>query len=82
MMNWPGKLLGIERLESVIDWHTQFAAPWAHQRPALVLFACLAAGVLSIVFYVRYQGLREKKASVAMAIFRAILLSMLVWILA
>ena len=82
MMDWLGKLLGIERLESVIDWHLQFAAPWAHQRPALVLFACLALAVGSVVFYVRYQGLRQKKASIAMAIFRAVLLTMLVWILA
>ena len=82
MMDWLGKLLGIERLESVIDLHLQFAAPWAHQRPALVLFCCLAMAVLSIVFYVRYQGLRNKKASITMAIFRAVLLSVLVWILA
>jgi hypothetical protein len=82
MMDWLGKLLGIERLESVIDWNLQFAAPWAHQRPALVLFACLALVVGSVVFYVRYQGLRQKKASISMAIFRAVLLSMLVWILA
>jgi len=82
MIDWLGKLLGIERLESVIDWHVQFAAPWAHHRPALVLFCCLAVAVLSIVFYVRYQGMRNKKASIFMAIFRAVLLSILVWILA
>ena len=82
MMDWLGKLLGIERLEAVVDLHLQFAAPWAHQRPALVLFCCLAMAVLSIVFYVRYQGLNNKKASITMAIFRAVLLSMLVWILA
>ena len=82
MMDWLGKLLGIERLESVVDWKVQFAAPWAHQRPALVLFCCIAMAVLSIVFYVKYQGLRNKKASIPMAIFRAVLLSMLVWILA
>jgi hypothetical protein len=82
MMYWLGKLLGIEKLESVTDWHVQFAAPWAHQRPALVLFCCLAMAVLSILFYVRYQGVKQKKASVTMAILRAVLLSMLVWILA
>jgi hypothetical protein len=82
MMYWLGKLLGIERLESVTDWNVQFAAPWAHQRPALVLFAALAMGVLSIVFYLRYQGLKHKGASISMAIFRAVLLSMLIWILA
>jgi len=77
-----GKLLGIERLESVTEWNIQFAAPWAHQRPALVLFACLAMAVLSTVFYFKYQGVKGRKASVAMAVLRAILLSLLVWILA
>ncbi|MDP6634504.1 MAG: hypothetical protein QGG42_06380 [Phycisphaerae bacterium] len=82
MMYWLGKLLGIDGLESVVEHHIQFAAPWAHGRPALVLFACVAVSVLSMVFYIRYQGLKKKRASVSMAIFRAILLSMLVWILA
>jgi len=82
MMDWLGKLLGIERLESVADWHVQFGAPWARERPALVLFACLAMCVLSAIFYLRYQGIKQKKAIVGMAIFRAVLLSMLVWVLA
>ncbi len=82
MMYWLGKLLGIEGLESVVDLHFQFAAPWAHQRPALVLFCCLAMAALSVIFYLRYQGLGSKKATITMAIFRAVLLSMFVWILA
>jgi len=82
MMYWLGKLLGIEQLESVTDWNVQFAAGWANQRPALVLFACLAVAVLSIVFYLHYQGLKKKTTSITMALFRAVLLCMLVWILA
>ncbi|MDP6544702.1 MAG: hypothetical protein QGH60_11975 [Phycisphaerae bacterium] len=82
MMYLLGKLLGIEGLESVVKWHVQFAAPWAHGRPALVLFCCVAMAVLSVVFYVRYQGLRNKSASVFMAVFRAVLLIILVCILA
>ena len=82
MMNWLGELLGIKGLESVVDLHVQFAAPWANKRPALVLFCCLALAALSVVFYMRYQGLQKKQASITMAIFRAVLLAMLVWILA
>lgn len=82
MTDLIGKLLGIEGLESVVDLHMRFAAPWAHKRPALVLFACLALAAVSVIFYVRYQGLQKKRVSIGMAVFRAVLLAMLVWILA
>ncbi|MBL7134720.1 MAG: hypothetical protein ISS78_11525 [Phycisphaerae bacterium] len=82
MMNWLGKLLGIEGLESIVGLHLQFSAWWANKRPALVLFACLALAALSVVFYVRYQGLRKKRVRIGMAVFRASLLVLLVWILA
>jgi len=82
MINWLGKLLDIKGLESVVDFHVQFAASWAHNRPALVLFCCLAMAALSVVFYVRYQGLQKKRAGITMAIFRAVLLVLLVWVLA
>ncbi len=81
MMNWLGNLLGIESLESIVEVHVQFAAPWAHNRPALVLFACVALAALSVVFYIRYQGLK-KGAGIGLAIFRACLLALVVWILA
>jgi len=82
MMDWLGNLLGIEGLESVDKWHVQFSAPWAHNYPALVLFCCAAVVVLSVIFYFRYQGLPQKKASISMAIFRAIVLAVLVLVLA
>lgn len=82
MMDWLGDLLGIEGLKSVASFKMQYAASWAHGRPALVLFCCLAAVAVSAVFYIRYQGLRGKKVSIPMAIFRGIVLALLVWILA
>jgi len=82
MMSWLGKLLGIERLESIDSVRLGFAAPWAHQRPALVLFCCVALAAVAAIFYMRYQVLRKKKARVSMAIFRAVLLVMLLIILA
>ena len=82
MMRWLGKLLGIEGLESVENVRLQFAASWAHQRPALVLFACALVAVMSIVFYVRFQTMRRTRWRLAMAIFRALLLALLVVVLA
>jgi len=82
MMNWLGKLIGIEGLDQVVDFDMQYAASWAQNRPVLVLFCCLGIAVLSFVFYLRYQGLRKKKARVGMAIFRAVLLALFVWVLA
>ena len=82
MMNWLGELIGIENLDSVTDFHMQYAAPWAQNRPVLVLFCCLAAAALSVVFYVRYQGLRGTPARAGMAVFRGILLALFVWVLA
>ncbi len=81
MMDWLGDLLGIEGLKSVASFQVRYAASWAHGRPALVLFCCLAAAALSAVFYIRYQGLRGKKVSIPMAAFRGIVLALLVWIL-
>jgi len=82
MIDWLGKLLGIDGLSKVAEFDVQYAAWWAQGRPVLVLFCCLAAAALSGVFYVKYQTLRGKKARVGMAIFRAAVLALLVWILA
>ena len=82
MMNWLGKLIGIEGLDSVVGFDMQYAAPWAQHRPVLVLFCCLGIAALSFVFYMRYQGLRKTKAQVGMAIFRGVLLALFVWVLA
>ena len=82
MIRWLGKLLGIEGLESVENVRVQFAAGWAHQRPALVLFACVLAAGVSILFYLRLQTLRRSGWRMGMAIFRALLLALLVVVLA
>jgi len=82
MMNWLGKLIGIEGLDSVVGFDMQYAASWAQGRPVLVLFACLGIAVLSFVFYLRFQGLGKTPAQVGMAVFRGILLALFVWVLA
>jgi len=82
MMDWLGNLLDIENLESLVDVQMQFAAAWARNRGVLVLLCCLALAAASVVFYVRYQALRHRKVRIPMAIFRALVLASLVWILA
>ena len=82
MIDWLGKLLGIEGLSRVAEFDVQYAAWWAQGRPVLVFFCCLAAAAVSAVFYVKYQTLRGRKARMGMAIFRAVVLALLVWILA
>jgi hypothetical protein len=82
MMNWLGKLLGIENLHDVDSWHVSFAAPWAEGRPALVLFACAAAMALGIVFYVRFQRSSDGRRRTLLAIMRGFVLLLLTLVLA
>jgi len=82
MMRWLGSLLGIEGLESVQDVSLRFAAPWAQQRPVLVVFCCIAIGAVGAVFYLRFQGIRGKRGRVGMAVLRAALLALLLALIA
>ena len=82
MMRWLGKLLGVEGLESVQDVSLRFAASWAQQRPVLILFCCIAIGVVGAIFYLRFQRLTSRRGRVAMAICRATLLAGLLVLIA
>ena len=82
MLNWLGKLLGIDNLHDVESWHISFAAPWAEGRPALVLFACAAAVILGVLFYMRFQKTAEKKSRIFPAVLRALALLLFVIVLA
>lgn len=82
MLNWLGKLLGIDNLHDVDSWHVSFAAPWAEGRPALVLFACAAAVALGIIFYMRFQQTADRKSRIFPAILRSLALLLFVLVLA
>lgn len=77
-----GKMLQIENVSSIERWDLSFAAPWANQGPAWVLFGCLALCVLSGVFYVKYQTRGRSAVRKGLAVGRAILLCLLLVILA
>ena len=82
MMRWLGGLLSVEGLESVQDVSLRFAASWAQRRPVLVMFCCIAMGVVGAVFYLRFQGLRNKRHRITMAVVRAVLLALLLVLVA
>ena len=82
MLNWLGKLLGIDNLHDVDSWHVSFAAPWAEGRPALVLFACAAVVALGIIFYMRFQKTADRKSRIFPAILRSLALLLFVLVLA
>lgn len=80
--SYTGRLLGLEQTQSIQQIEPSLAAPWAQSAPAWLLFACLAAAVVAVVFYTRYQQSRHRRARLALAISRALLLSLLVFTLA
>ncbi len=82
MMHWLGWLLGIRDLESIHDWRLGFAAPWASQRPALVLFAALILAAATVVFYLRRQAVARRRGQISLITLRTLLLLLLLLCLA
>ena len=81
MIEWLGRLLGIEQLDTVHSLHVRFAAPWAANRPALVLFGGVALAVLGVLFYFRYQALGRRLPRAALPALRSALLLLLLVLL-
>lgn len=77
-----GRLLGLEQTESIQQIEPSLAAPWAQNAPAWLLFACMGAILVAVVFYTRYQYGRQRRVRIGLAISRALLLCLLVFILA
>ena len=82
MNAWLGRLLGVDNLEAVGRLQVKLAAPWAQNRPALLLFACVLMAVLGVVFYVRFQGVGGRARRIGMVLLRGGLLVLLTVILA
>ena len=82
MNRWLGRLLGVEDLEAIHSLQLKFAAPWAHDRPALVLFGCILLAALAVVFYLRFQSLTAWGKRALLIALRALLLMGLLVVLA
>ena len=82
MSSWLGRLLGVEGLEAIHGVQLKFAAPWAQEYPALVLFGCILLAALAVVFYVRFQSVAAWGRRAALIGLRAVLLVLLLIALA
>lgn len=81
MIEWLGKLLGVQDLQAVHDWQVRFAAPWAANRPAMLLFGVMLLAAAAAVFYYRFQTLKGR-ARTAMIVVRSAGLGLLLVLLA
>lgn len=82
LANLIGRLLNLDNVKSIDQIKPSFAANWAHNAPAWVLFACLAMCAISALFYLRYQTRAHRQARIPLAVLRAAILCLLVIILA
>ena len=73
-----GRLLGLEAAQTIEGYEPSLAAPWAHDAPAWVLFGCIGLTAAAVFFYARYQRHRSPRARVVAAVFRGLVLSLLV----
>jgi hypothetical protein len=81
-LRWLGDLLGLDNVKTVESAEPSFAAPWASRAPAWVFFGCLALSAATVVLYLRYQPGKHRKGRIALAVVRAVVLSLLVVMLA
>jgi len=77
-----GRLLGLEAAQTIEGYEPSLAAPWAQDAPAWVLFGCAGLIAVSAIFYARYQRHRSPRARVVGAVFRGLVLSLLLLLLA
>jgi hypothetical protein len=77
-----GWALGYENVSQIESWRITFAAEWARNGPAWVLFGCLFLGFLSFSFYRKFQKHGKPKTRMFLGGLRAALLCLLFMILA
>ena len=68
---------GIEDVESIGSARPSFAAAWAHDGPAWVLFGCLALSGIALVAYLRLCRPIPQRSRVVLSIGRAVVLCLL-----
>ena len=77
-----GRLLGYEDVSKIDSARVSFGSAWAHTSPALVFFGCLCLVLLTVWFYLRWQGQGHRVTRYLLAALRAAALSLLLLILA
>jgi ribosomal protein S18 acetylase RimI-like enzyme len=76
------RLLGLETAESIEAIRPSLAASWAEEGAAWLLFGCLALAALAVVFYTLLQRVPRRRARIALAVGRAVLLCLILLLLA
>ncbi|HUT13497.1 MAG TPA: hypothetical protein VMY42_23620 [Thermoguttaceae bacterium] len=77
-----GRVLRLEGTEAITDYEASFAARWAAEGPAWLLFGCVALAVAAIVFYARFQRQKHAMARTVLAMLRGGALCLLLLMLA
>ena len=77
-----GRILGLDQTQAIEGWQATFAASWARHAPVWLLFGCLALAAVAAVFYLRYQPSRRGRPRLVLAVFRAVVLCLLLLLLA
>ncbi len=82
LTEWIAPLLGLEQTQTIDKVEPALASRWVAASPAWLLFGCLAAVAVAVVFYTRYQQQRRRRPRIVLALFRAVLLCLLLVLLA
>jgi hypothetical protein len=80
--SWLGRMLGVEEAVELGQPELSFSAPLARDGPVWLLLACVALVALVVLFYLRFQHLRRRRARIVLTVFRAMALCLLVAIFA
>ena len=75
-------MLGLEQMQSVTDFKSSFAAPWAQRAPMLLLFGCVGLVSAAAVFYFRHQPNRHRRWRFVLFVLRAAVLCQVLLLLA
>jgi len=81
-MEFFGRLLQIDNLESIQDLDVSLAAPWAQVHQAWLVPGCLGLCIIAGFFYLKFQPRGKRGLRVALAVSRALLLCLLLLFLA
>src|SRR5262245_29618534 len=82
MNEFLGRLLGIENVTDIGPPDVSFAASWAQDNTFWIFLAAAVLIAASIVFYIRFQPKGPVGPRLALGVFRGLLLSLLLFMLA
>ena len=82
ILDWLGRTLGLDKMQSVADYKLSFAASWAQRAPMLLLFGIVGLVAAAAVFYFRHQSNRHRRWRIVLFVIRAAVLCQVLILLA